>query len=220
MMKVKEEFDYESLARKLESQVDNLTKEIDRQQKLRDNYIGQMEKKLKECQLSFVEAEKSLIARSEVVSLLAILTPVFIVAIFLKYLKIKIVRSINESFHFGAYKNHVLPWFYVCLYMSMYLCRYICMCVCVYMYISTHVYVTFLQILEKDNARLEVEMKAVSNELDHQKDCNRFLREEMTRLEMSIEQYKVLSLTKVYSIFGASLKLQCCFLVFRLTELR
>ena len=81
MMKVKEEFDYERLARKLASQVDSLTKEIDRQQKLGDNYISQMEKRLKECQLSFVEAEMRLVARSEVVALLAILTPTFILAI-------------------------------------------------------------------------------------------------------------------------------------------
>lgn len=109
-MKVKEEFDYERLARRLESQVDSLTKEIDRQQKLGDNYISQMEKKLKECQLSFVEAEKRLVARSE--------------------------------------------------------------------------------ILEKDNARLEMEMKAMLNELDQRNDCNKLLHEEVTRLEISVEQYK------------------------------
>lgn len=70
MMKVKEEFDYERLSRKLESQVDHLTKEIDRQQKLRDNYKNEMEKKIKEFQGSFVEEENRLIARSEVVSLI------------------------------------------------------------------------------------------------------------------------------------------------------
>ncbi|XP_074309321.1 kinesin-like protein KIN-UC [Silene latifolia] len=110
MMKVKEEFDYESLCRKLESKVDNLTKEIDREQKLRDNYINEMEKKLKQCQRSFMEAEKSLVTRSE--------------------------------------------------------------------------------ILEKDNARLEMEMKVMLDELNDQKECNKLLRDDVARLEMSIEHYK------------------------------
>lgn len=37
MVKLKEEFDYESLSQKLEGQVDHLTAEIERQQKLRDD---------------------------------------------------------------------------------------------------------------------------------------------------------------------------------------
>jgi kinesin family protein 5 len=37
MVKLKEEFDYESLCRKLENQVDHLTAEIERQQKLRED---------------------------------------------------------------------------------------------------------------------------------------------------------------------------------------
>ncbi|KAH9624861.1 hypothetical protein KSS87_002559 [Heliosperma pusillum] len=110
MMKVKEEFDYESLCRKLESKVDNLTKEIDREQKLRDNYINEMEKKLKQCQRSFMDAEKSLVTRSE--------------------------------------------------------------------------------ILEKDNVRLEMEMKVMLDELDDKKECNKQLRDDVARLEMSIEHYK------------------------------
>ncbi|GAB4854984.1 hypothetical protein Ancab_023571 [Ancistrocladus abbreviatus] len=110
MVKLKEEFDYESLSKKLEIQVDNLTKEIDRQQKLRDNYIHEMEKKLKDCQLSFSEAEKSLVTRSE--------------------------------------------------------------------------------ILEKENACLEKEMEAILSELDQQKDCNKLLRDEVARLELSLEHCK------------------------------
>lgn len=64
MVKLKEEFDYESLCRKLENQVDNLTAELDRQQKLRDTDKFEMEKNLRECQNSFSEAEKTLIASS------------------------------------------------------------------------------------------------------------------------------------------------------------
>ncbi|GAB4836412.1 hypothetical protein Ancab_001324 [Ancistrocladus abbreviatus] len=107
MIKLKEEFDYESLSRKLEVQVDQLSREIDRQQKLRDNYIHEMEKKLKECQLSFAEAERSLVTRSE--------------------------------------------------------------------------------LLEKENDRLEKEMKAILAELDQQKDCNKLLRDEVARLELNLE---------------------------------
>lgn len=110
VMKVKEEFDYERLSRKLETQVDHLTKEIDRQQKLRDNYKNEMEKKIKEFQCSFNEKEKRLIARSE--------------------------------------------------------------------------------ILEKENARLELDMKAMLDELNHQKEYNKLLHDEVAHLEMSIEQYK------------------------------
>ncbi|KAL9255941.1 Kinesin-like protein [Drosera capensis] len=111
MVKLKEEFDYESLSKKLEIQVDNLTREIDRQQKLRDNYINQMEKKLKECQLSFAEAEKSLVSRSE--------------------------------------------------------------------------------ILEKENSCLEKEIKSILSELSDQKNFNKLLSDEVSRLEFSLEQCKL-----------------------------
>ncbi|KAI7987269.1 Kinesin-like protein KIN-UC [Camellia lanceoleosa] len=67
VLKLKEEFDYESFWWKLENQVEHLTVEIDRQQKLRDNDRVEMEKNLRECQKSFAEAEKSLVTRSEVV---------------------------------------------------------------------------------------------------------------------------------------------------------
>ncbi|KAL0557260.1 hypothetical protein IC582_005786 [Cucumis melo] len=65
MIKLKEEFDYESLCRKLENQVDNLTAEVDRQQKLRECEKYKLEKELRDCQASFAEAENSLITRSE-----------------------------------------------------------------------------------------------------------------------------------------------------------
>ncbi|KAF8395265.1 hypothetical protein HHK36_019207 [Tetracentron sinense] len=63
---LKEEFDYESLCRKLEIQVDHLTAELERQQKLRDNDKEELEKKLRKCQMSFSEAEKSLAARAAI----------------------------------------------------------------------------------------------------------------------------------------------------------
>ncbi|KAL0317341.1 UNVERIFIED_CONTAM: Kinesin-like protein KIN-UC [Sesamum angustifolium] len=64
-VKVKEEFDYESLCRKLETQVDHLTVEIDRQQKLRENEKNEMKKLLEEFENSTAEAEKRFVARSE-----------------------------------------------------------------------------------------------------------------------------------------------------------
>ena len=69
IVKVKEEFDYESLCRKLEYQVDFLTSEIERQQKLRDMEKVQMEEKVKECEMSLTEAKKNLSVKSEVISL-------------------------------------------------------------------------------------------------------------------------------------------------------
>ncbi|XP_075671190.1 kinesin-like protein KIN-UC isoform X1 [Castanea sativa] len=65
MVKLKEEFDYESLSRKLEGQVDHLTAEIERQQKLRDDDKYKLEKQLRECHDSFAEARKVLVTRSE-----------------------------------------------------------------------------------------------------------------------------------------------------------
>lgn len=66
-VKLKEEFDYESLCRTLENQVDHLNAEIDRQQKLREKDNNEIEKKLKEFQKSSAEAEKSLVVRTEVI---------------------------------------------------------------------------------------------------------------------------------------------------------
>ncbi|XP_050250046.1 kinesin-like protein KIN-UC isoform X1 [Quercus robur] len=66
MVKLKEEFDYESLSRKLEGQVDHLTAEIERQQKLRDDDKYKLEKQLRECHDSFAEARKVLVTRSEI----------------------------------------------------------------------------------------------------------------------------------------------------------
>ena len=66
-VKLKEDFDYESLCRKLENQVDLLTAEVERRQKLRENDRNELEKELRECQDSFGEVKKNLITRSEVV---------------------------------------------------------------------------------------------------------------------------------------------------------
>lgn len=65
-VKLKEEFDYESLCRKLETQVDHLSAEVDRQQKFRQNEKIEMKKMLEEFENSSAEAEKRIVARSEV----------------------------------------------------------------------------------------------------------------------------------------------------------
>ncbi|GAA0169671.1 microtubule binding motor protein [Lithospermum erythrorhizon] len=111
-VKLKEEFDYESLCRKLEAQVDHLTAAVDRQQKLRTDEKTKMESKLIECQRSFGEAERDLISKSE--------------------------------------------------------------------------------ILEKENTRLEAELKNVLKDLNGQKDINKLLRNEAERLEMSMKCSKQL----------------------------
>ncbi|XP_047256689.1 kinesin-like protein KIN-UC isoform X2 [Capsicum annuum] len=64
-VKLREEFDYENLCRNLETQMEHLTVEIDRQQKFRADDQMVMEKKLRECQKSFTEAERSIVSRSE-----------------------------------------------------------------------------------------------------------------------------------------------------------
>ncbi|KAM7265673.1 hypothetical protein ACFE04_003356 [Oxalis oulophora] len=61
VVKLKEEFDYESLCRKLESQIDHLSADIDRQLKLRNDDHNELEKTIVECQ----ETKRNLVARSE-----------------------------------------------------------------------------------------------------------------------------------------------------------
>ncbi|XVF23536.1 hypothetical protein REPUB_Repub13aG0047000 [Reevesia pubescens] len=65
VVKLKEEFDYESLCRKLQTLVDHLTAEIDRQQKSRERDKNDLEKQLQECQDSFDETRNNLVTRSE-----------------------------------------------------------------------------------------------------------------------------------------------------------
>ncbi|CAH2064098.1 unnamed protein product [Thlaspi arvense] len=65
MVKLKEEFDYESLCRKLETQVDHLTAEVERQNKLRNSEKHELEKRLRECENTFAEAEKNAVTRTK-----------------------------------------------------------------------------------------------------------------------------------------------------------
>lgn len=65
-IKLKEEVDYVSLCRRLEYQIDYLTADMDRQQKVRDTEKEQMKKKLKVYEASLADAEKKLVVKSEV----------------------------------------------------------------------------------------------------------------------------------------------------------
>ncbi|XP_031374718.1 kinesin-like protein KIN-UC isoform X2 [Punica granatum] len=69
MLKLKEEYDYESLCHKLYNQIDCLTAEIDRQERLRENEKLILEKQLKHQHDSFSEGEKNLIKRSELLEM-------------------------------------------------------------------------------------------------------------------------------------------------------
>ena len=66
MVKLKEEFDYESLCGKLETQVDHLTAEVERQNKLRNSEKHELEKGLREYENNLAEAEKNAVTRSKV----------------------------------------------------------------------------------------------------------------------------------------------------------
>ncbi|KAJ4834636.1 hypothetical protein Tsubulata_020203 [Turnera subulata] len=107
MVKLKEEFDFESLCRKLEAQVDHLTAEIEREQKLREHEKCDLEKRLKQCQVALAEARKSQVTRSE--------------------------------------------------------------------------------FLEKENIRLQLEVKDILNELEKQKGHNTLLSDKVVQLEMSLQ---------------------------------
>ncbi|EXB96208.1 Armadillo repeat-containing kinesin-like protein 1 [Morus notabilis] len=109
-VKLKEDFDYESLCRKLENQVDHLTAEVERQQKLGDDDRNLLEKQLRECQESFAEAKKNLITRSE--------------------------------------------------------------------------------FLEKENTRLELEVKDILNELKQQQDQNDLMHDKIVQLELNLKERK------------------------------
>lgn len=65
MVKLKEEFDYESLCRTLETQVDRLTAEFERQQKLFKNDKFKLEKQLRDCQDSYEDTKNNLITQVE-----------------------------------------------------------------------------------------------------------------------------------------------------------
>lgn len=67
MLKLKEEFDYESLCRKLQSEVDHLIVELEKANKFKENECKRKEQIIKENEISLIEAERSFNEKYEVV---------------------------------------------------------------------------------------------------------------------------------------------------------
>lgn len=53
------------------------------------------------------------------------------------------------------------------------------------------IFFTGMQFLEKENSRLELEMKDILNELDSQKSQNELMRGKIEQLEMSLKHSQV-----------------------------
>lgn len=70
MMKLREEFDYKSLCRKLETDLDRLIAENERQTKMIFEAEEEMQRKAEEAQTSVLETEKRLQASLEVLPFL------------------------------------------------------------------------------------------------------------------------------------------------------
>ncbi|KAK3232525.1 hypothetical protein Dsin_004406 [Dipteronia sinensis] len=150
MVKLKEEFDYESLCRKLETQVDHLTAEIERQQKLRENDKYELEKRLRECQNSYDEGKNTLI--TQVGKLTA---------------EIERQQKLREN---DKYKYE----------------KQLSDCQDSYDEERRNL-VTRCEFLEEENTHLEMEMKDVSCELNHQKDKKDLMSVKVAQLERDLK---------------------------------
>lgn len=153
MVKLKEEFDYESLCRKLETQVDHLTAEIERKQKLTENDKCELEKLLRECQISYDEAKDNLVTQVELLTA-----------------KIEMQQKLRENDKYEFEKQ--LRESQISYDESM------------------RNLVTRSEFLEKENARLELEVEKILGELNHQKDQNNLKHEKIVQLEISLKNSK------------------------------
>ncbi|KZV16226.1 armadillo repeat-containing kinesin-like protein 1 [Dorcoceras hygrometricum] len=205
-IKMKEEFDYESLCRKLETQVEYLTTEIDRQQKLRENDKKEMEKKLEEFQFSSAETVKQLVATSEApcrfrhLNFAQQLTSIFdnsscVVNCFATGLSLRLLRFATSSI-LCAWEPSRLNMQSLRLQAPQ------------YMYQLVHLFslalaadptllddITCLEatvknskFLEKENTRLELELNDVLKDLNCHKDHNNTMHDEVARLETNLKQ--------------------------------
>ncbi|KAK2634074.1 hypothetical protein Ddye_028866 [Dipteronia dyeriana] len=150
MVKLKEEFDYESLCRKLETQVDHLTAEIERQQKLRENDKYKLEKRLRECQNSYDEGKNTLI--TQVGKLTA---------------EVERQQKLREN---DKYKYE----------------KQLSDCQDSYDEERRNL-VTRCEFLEEENTHLEMEMKDVSCELNHEKDKKDLVSVKVAQLERDLK---------------------------------
>ncbi|KAK4385640.1 Kinesin-like protein KIN-UC [Sesamum angolense] len=154
-VKVKEEFDYESLCRKLETQVDHLTVEIDRQQKLRENEKNEMKKLLEEFGNSTAEAEKRFVARSELLEK--------------ENAKLTLhVKELLQELDSQKEQNKLLLDEITRLVTS----------------------VRNSKLLEEENTRLAMELNNVMKDLKCQKDQNIIMHDEIERLEVNLKHSK------------------------------
>ncbi|KAL0322043.1 UNVERIFIED_CONTAM: Kinesin-like protein KIN-UC [Sesamum calycinum] len=154
-VKVKEEFDYESLCRKLETQVDHLTVEIDRQQKLKENEKNEMKKLLEEFENSTAEAEKRFVARSELLEK--------------ENAKLTLhVKELLQELDSQKEQNKLLLDEITRLVTS----------------------VRNSKLLEEENTRLAMELNNVMKELKCQKDQNIIMHDEIERLEDNLKHSK------------------------------
>ncbi|TXG49466.1 hypothetical protein EZV62_025341 [Acer yangbiense] len=150
MVKLKEEFDYESLCRKLETQVDHLTAEIERKQKLRENDKQELEKRLRECQNSYDEGKNTLI--TQVGKLTAEVERQQKLRENDKYKYEKQLSDRQDSYD-EERRNLV----------------------------------TRCEFLEEENTHLEMKMKDVSCELNHQKDKKDLMSVKVAQLERDLK---------------------------------
>ncbi|XVF75593.1 hypothetical protein PTKIN_Ptkin13bG0199200 [Pterospermum kingtungense] len=155
VVKLKEEFDYEGLCRKLETQVDHLTAEIDRQQKLNERNKYDLEKQLKGCQDSFNETRKNLVTRSE----------------FLEKENTRLesdMKNILSELNCQKDHNSLMQDKITDLEGSLKQSKF----------------------LEKENTCLKLDMKDILSELNCQKDQNSLMQDRIADLEMSLKQSK------------------------------
>ncbi|KAK0592250.1 hypothetical protein LWI29_015750 [Acer saccharum] len=150
MVKLKEEFDYESLCRKLETQVDHLTAEIERKQKLRENDKHELEKRLRECQNSYDEGKNTLI--TQVGKLTAEVERQQKLRENDKY---KYEKQLSDCQDSNDEERRNL--------------------------------VTRCEFLEEENTHLEMKMKDVSCELNHQKDKKDLMSVKVAQLERDLK---------------------------------
>ena len=159
-VKLREEVDYEALCRKLENQVDLLTAEVERQQKLRENEKYMLDKELKECQDALIETKKSSLTRSEVVVSSSCS-----------------LEGLCELSPCGAFKAMVFPKFPV-FQSSNFHFNFCCF-----------VTFKCWQFLQKENMHLKGELSDILSELKSQKDQNGSLHEVAANLEKQNEVY-------------------------------
>ncbi|KAJ0047225.1 hypothetical protein Pint_05992 [Pistacia integerrima] len=153
MVKLKEEYDYESLCRKLETQVDQLTAEIERQQKVQENDKNELEKQLRGCRNSYDKEKNNLVTQVEHLTA-----------------EIERQQKLRENDEY-EYEKQLRE------------------CQDCYDEARKNL-ASRCELLEKENALLDLEMKDFLSELNRQKDHNNLMRDKVSQLETSLKHSK------------------------------